>query len=817
MTIDKNGTKSRSGGDTDGFPFPVIVLAPEGTIEHANELASRLIGTPAADLVGHRFSDLVGRSWRPVFDRTLRELLDPRLGEEVAPGRAAIELSLDLDGTERRVGLLLAATNEPSRRIVAVLHPETDDGFNIHPLHTSALEATEEGILCTDLDGRILYFNRQFRELWKVPEPVLATGDHAAVLPIVEEQLENPEQIRVLTRQLGEEPEREQRDLLHLGDRRVVDRIVRPLTIGESQIGHVLCFRDVTRYERAQETIRTSERRYRLLFERNVAGVFRASRDGTILEVNDAFARLVGCESPADLRGSSVADLYASHPERRRFGEELEKYGSVANRELELARRDGTSIWVLENSLIVEDSEIMEPVIEGTIIDITARKRLESELERMAYHDPLTDLANRRLLEERARMSLAFADRHGIQCGLIYLDLSRFKRINDTLGHEAGDDVLIQVSNRLRSCLRGSDTPARIGGDEFAALLAEVGGDRGALAVAERVSHSLSKPFKLGDRTLHVDVRIGVALYPDHASDFAGLLAAADHAMYRTKVDGSLAIEIYSPELDETESDELAQEEELRTAIEEAQLTLHYQPIIRLQDGRLVGAEALVRWNHPERGVLAAEAFIRLAERSGLIQQIDRWVLESALLQARQWAGREEPEWISINHSIKTLRDPGLIEWVSELLLKTPVSPGRIVLEVNEGIAVRSPEAVANRLRELRELGILIALDDFGTGHSSLAYIKHFPADIIKLDGFFVQDVGTNHDSRNLVKAVIQMGQALGVQVIAEKVETREQLEWLKSSECDLVQGYYTGRPVPADQLLESARESATIRRTASA
>jgi EAL domain-containing protein (putative c-di-GMP-specific phosphodiesterase class I) len=319
----------------------------------------------------------------------------------------------------------------------------------------------------------------------------------------------------------------------------------------------------------------------------------------------------------------------------------------------------------------------------------------------------------------------------------------------------------------------------------------------------------------LADRTLHIDAQIGVAMYPDHAPDFEGLLAAADRAMYRTKIDGNHGIEVFSALLDEAVPDQIAEEEELREALENEQLTLHYQPVVNLADGKLVGAEALVRWAHPSRGLLEAREFIRTAERSGVIRQLDRWALAETLAQAIRWEKREFPEWISVNQSIQTLRDPEATSFVEQLLQQSPVPPGRLVLEVNEGLAVNSPEAVTARLEKLREMGIRIALDGFGTGQSTLAYIKHFPADIIKLDGFFVHDLGTNYDSRNLAKAIIQMGQSLGVRVIAEKVETEAQCDWLKSAGCDHVQGYYTGRPVPADEFMESVRERPTIPRNA--
>jgi diguanylate cyclase (GGDEF)-like protein/PAS domain S-box-containing protein len=834
LTIDRIGSRpdtpkppaakvgdDHSGSDApslEALPLPLVILASDGTIEHANGAAKAALGTPLRELEGHPFRELIGRCWRPVFQAALSNVNGSER-DDASASVTVLDLPLQTESGEVRFGISIASHSTGDEgRIHLLLHPSSPNpGNGGSTPHEAALDASEDAILCTDLDGRILYCNGRFLEMWKIPRSALSDGLES-VLSIANEQLEDPEAFMEMTDREAGEPDRESRDLLQFRDRKIVERCSRPLPIGDHLVGHVISFRDVTRQQRARETIRSSERRYRLLFERNVAGVFRASRDGAILEVNDAFARLVGYEAPLEVQGKSITDFYASLPERRRFGEDLERNRAIANREVQFTRKDGSTIWVLENSILVEDPELMEPVIEGTIVDITARKRLETELERMAYHDPLTDLANRRLLEERARMSLAFADRHGIQAGLVYLDLSRFKRINDTLGHEAGDDVLVEVANRIRSCLRGSDTASRLGGDEFACLLAEVGGERGALAVAQRIANSLSEPFELADRTLHVDAQIGVAMYPEHAADFESLLAAADRAMYRTKIDGNPAIEVYSATLDESVPDVIAEEEELREALEKAQLRLHYQPIFKLADGKLVGAEALVRWDHPSRGLLEASEFIRTAERGGVIRQLDRWVVEEAHAQAVRWEKRELPEWISVNQSIQTLRDPEATRFVQQLLDQGPVPPGRLVLvlEVNEGFAVNSPEAVTARLDKLREMGIRIALDNFGTGQATLANIKHFPADIIKLDGFFVRDLGTNYDSRNLAQAIIQMGQALGVAIIAEKVETEAQCEWLKSAGCDYVQGYYTGRPVPADEFMESVRERTAIPRNAS-
>ena len=792
--------------DADTLPFPIVEVGLDGRIEHLNGYAASFLGHTPRELVGRPFHELVGSCWQAVFRSAL--------ARETSSGRGAgdfrrpvLEVPVRTSAGEQRSRILMARGEDEAGRLHLLLCPASLPGDDPSTAQAAALGTTEEAILCTDSDGRILYCNQRFRGLWKIPGSAL-DGDRESVLAIAKQQLEDPEALIELCERAALGSEGDSRGLLYFQDQRTIEGHARPLRIEGELVGQIASFRDVTRHQRARETIRSSERRYRLLFERNVAGVFRATPTGEILEVNEAFARLVGYDSPLELQGRSITEFYASLPDRRRFGEELARSGAITNREIRFSRKDGSTIWVLESSILVEDPDGRDRTIEGTIVDITARKRLETELERMAYHDPLTDLANRRMLEERARMSLAFADRHGIQAGLIYLDLSRFKRINDTLGHEAGDAVLVKVARRIRSCLRGSDTAARIGGDEFACLLAEVGGERGALAVARRIADRLGAPLELGQRTLHVDAQIGVALYPDHAPDFEGLLAAADRAMYRTKLDGNPAIEVYSAVLDEPVPDEIAEEEELREAIDRRQLALHYQPVVRLADGMIIGAEALVRWHHPARGLLQANEFIGTAERSGVIRQLDQWVLTEAFRQAIEWEGRESPRWISVNQSIPSLRSPEITEFVADLLRRMAVPPGRIVLELSEKLALDSPETVTSRLRELRDMGLRVALDDFGTGHSTLAYIKHFPTDLIKLDGFFVHDLGTNYDSRNLLKAVIQMGQTLGVAVVAEKVETESQYEWLKAAGCDLAQGYYTGRPVPPEQLLESSREA---------
>ncbi len=567
----------------------------------------------------------------------------------------------------------------------------------------------------------------------------------------------------------------------------------------------------------AGDDARDPEGRYRDLFERNVAGVFRTTPEGEILEANQACAEIFGYDSPGELMealGNEADGAYVNPEDREEVMERLRARGRLENHETRMRRADGSVLWVLENALLV-DEEDGRQVIEGTLIDITHRKRLEAELELMAYHDALTGLANRRLLAERAEKVLARTDREDEQAGLVYIDLARFKRINDTLGHAAGDRVLVEVGQRLKGASRESDTVARVGGDEFAVLLAEVDGGDGAIRAAERLARTLEEPVTASGRPVHVDARFGAALYPDHADDYDALLTAADRALTRSYSLETSSIHLYRPGASADPTGELELEEDLREALERKELTLYYQPIVRMTGetgGTPEGVEALLRWHHPERGLLAAGEFIHLAERGPLIRRLDRWVLREAVRQTGIWAGGEGPSWTAVNLSATSLRDPEVVDYVAALLEEEGLEGSRLVVELTERTAVRNPEMVTDALRRLREMGVGVALDDFGTGHSALAYLKSFPASLLKMDGFFIQDLEGDDRQSEVARAIIRLGGAVGMRVAAERVENDRQQRWLERVGCDLGQGFWIGEPVPPEEVVPAAE--ATRRRT---
>ncbi|MDX1745848.1 MAG: diguanylate cyclase, partial [Halobacteriales archaeon] len=459
------------------------------------------------------------------------------------------------------------------------------------------------------------------------------------------------------------------------------------------------------------EDFEITDRWYRELLDQNLVGAYRFALDGGVLTVNGAMARMLGYAQDGPGQRYEVADLHARFAARNEWIQLLLRNGSLTNHVSRWQRRDGDGIWVLENSADVDES-VTRRVILGTAIDYTERKAREEELEWMAYHDSLTRLANRRLLRKMARKAIAHADRLGTRVAILYLDLVRFKRINDVLGHTVGDRVLTQVADRFRERVRATDTLARLGGDEFALLLVGPGGPEDARTAARNLQACLDAPFLVGGETFHLDARIGIALYPDHAEDCDDLLAHADRGMHRAKSSPS-GIGVYRAVQNDARQTSRALEEELRQALEKNELVLFYQPVFDLSDASVVGAEALVRWRHPRRGLLTAEEFIPLAEHVGLVPQIDRWVLRSAIRQVASW-GPRAPEWTGVNVSPETLNYPNLLDSIEKTLRDENVAPERMAIEVAERVAIRKPERAAKVLGRLHRSGAKIVIDEFG-------------------------------------------------------------------------------------------------------
>ncbi|HEX7151160.1 MAG TPA: EAL domain-containing protein [Thermoanaerobaculia bacterium] len=424
-----------------------------------------------------------------------------------------------------------------------------------------------------------------------------------------------------------------------------------------------------------------------------------------------------------------------------------------------------------------------------------------NEIEHLAYHDALTGLPNRPLFVDRLIVALAQAQRGQQKLAVFFLDLDRFKDINDSLGHSTGDALLKSVAERIRSCIREGDTVARFGGDEFTLLIPRVESVENAATIAHKIIETLKLPFFIHARELFVTTSIGVSLFPEDGLDPETLVRNADTAMYRAKEQGRDNYQLYAPAMNARALERLALENMLRKALTHDELVLHYQPVIDARTEQIVGAEALVRWRHPELGLLGPAQFITVAELSGLIIPLGQWVLATACRQIRAW--EQHGLTMSVNLSARQFGQPDLVDQIRAVIADTGINPAQLQLEITESNAMQNAESTMFTLRELRALGVKIAMDDFGTGYSSLNYLKRFPIDTLKLDQSFVHDVTSDSVDAAIVSAVIAMAHSLEMTVVAEGVETKEQLELLRRKDCDLIQGYYYSKPVPAAELDE--------------
>lgn len=431
------------------------------------------------------------------------------------------------------------------------------------------------------------------------------------------------------------------------------------------------------------------------------------------------------------------------------------------------------------------------------------------EIDRLAYFDALTGLPNRRLFLDRLRDAVERGAATGAGVGLIVLDLDDFKRINDTFGHEAGDRVLVAVSHRLGQVVREGDTLARVGGDEFALLATGISSESRAMELAERLRAALRAPILLEQRTLYLGASLGISLFPHHGEDPMGLLRKADTAMHRAKEAPRVKCVVYDEEMSVSTRERLALEHALREDELEQQLVLHYQPVVASGSGEIVGVEGLVRWNHPERGLVYPASFLPIAEASGSSEQIGRWVLAQALSDLVGWRSRYGTSWrVAVNLTARAFEAPGLVEEVQDALAKANLAPQALELEITETMALLSGGDSIASLRKLRELGVRIAVDDFGIGYSSLSYLRELPLDTLKLDASFIRELGRRAEDSRIVGAVIQLAHGLGMEVVAEGVEREEQMAILEMLSCDRMQGYLFSKPLPVAEL-ESVIEAA--------
>ena len=566
---------------------------------------------------------------------------------------------------------------------------------------------------------------------------------------------------------------------------------------------------DITERRRSEDSLRLRNR----AIEASVNAVIITDLEGNIEYANPAFERMTGYSVDEvigrncrflqgdDRLQPGVAGIRDAIRLREEGGALLRNY-----------RKDGALFWNDVHIAPVRTPDEMVTHFVGVLNDVTEIKRYEEELERQASVDPLTELANRNVLKDRIRQAVAHAQRHHDFVAIGFMDLDNFKFVNDSLGHSMGDELLRRVAQRLVGCLRGQDTVARYGGDEFAFVLVEQKDERSVAALMERLLRSMDRPFDIGGHKLFVSCSVGLSCHPKDGDDVDTLLKNADAAMYRAKDSGRNNVQFYTPAMNRRVTERLALEAKLRQALAHDEFMLHYQPKVELRSGRIVGMEALLRWNPVAGGTVPPSSFIPLAEETGLIVPIGEWVLHTACSHNRmlQEAGLPAIE-VAVNISARQFEPQSLVRLVRQALASSGLNAQCLELELTESLVMRNPVDVIDVLAELKDMGLRLSIDDFGTGYSSLSYLQRFPVDRLKIDQSFVRDIGADPNDAVIARAVISLGHSLGMSVIAEGVSSAEQLAFLRDNDCDEMQGYYFSEPLPIDELAMLLEKNRTL------
>jgi diguanylate cyclase (GGDEF)-like protein/PAS domain S-box-containing protein len=553
-----------------------------------------------------------------------------------------------------------------------------------------------------------------------------------------------------------------------------------------------------------------------MLLEAVGQSVVATDLEGKVLYWNRAAQEIYGWSSEEAL-GRSLRDLTVCEESLEKVEEvrSVLRAGRAWSGETLLRRKDGSHVPVLGTaSPLFDDRGSLVGMI-GVSTDISERKTLEAELERRASHDPLTGLPNRPAFVDRLEQALQRTRRRKNsrnKVGVLFMDLDGFKTINDSLGHEAGDRFLVTVAERLKNRLRPEDVLARFGGDEFAVLLEDVANVTEAIWVAQRIAEGLQEPLAVNSHQVSVSTSVGIALGSANTNDDPeGMLRKADAAMYQAKEQGPGRYAVFDPAMQERAQERLELEAELRKALERGEFLLYYQPEVSLRDGTIVGFEALLRWQHPQRGLLKPQAFMPLAEETDLIVPIGRWVLEEACGQAKRWEEERPcapPATIEVNLSSRQLVRRGLTRTIEEVLTRADIEAHRLALDLTETTLIKASEDNAQALDALKKMGIRLHLDDFGTGYSSLSYLKRFPVDRVNVDKSFVKGLAENATDTALVRMSVDLCHTMGVEVLAEGVETSEQAALLRDMGCDMGQGYYFAQPLLGEELAERLPQS---------
>ncbi len=772
----------------------------DGVYLSCNTMFERFIGVKEADLIGKTDYDFVSKDLADIFRKYDQKIMATNavfVTEEnvtfADDGHQAVMETIKTplhDSNGKIIGVLGIARNITKRK-------KAEDALRKYSL---AVEQSPSAIVITDLNAKIEYANAAFtRTTGYSLEEVLGKNQS-----ILNSGKTSKDTFKNLWKTIGS-GEMWKGELINRrkdGSEYIELALITPVRQRNGEISHYLAIKeDIT--ERKQ--LEVEQRIAAIAFE-SQEGIVITDANNVIIRVNQAFTTITGY-SAEEAIGQTPSLLKSGRHDDDFYKEMWEKVVATGSWQGEIwncnKNKEIYPEWL--NVTAVKDENNQTTHYVATLVDITEYKIAEEKIKHLAYYDPLTGLANRRKLTERLNHSIAMCNRENTQLAVLMMDLDRFKTVNDTLGHLAGDELLKQVSERIGARLRSTDLVARLGGDEFVVLLEDISHQDDAARVATEIVFDLSEPFVL---TQSDDVRIGssigIALYPQHGDTPELLMDNADIALYQAKDNGRGCFSYFSESLTIAARERLDLEARLRRGIEQGELRVYYQAQVDILSGKIIGAEALVRWQDPTDGLVPPYKFIPIAEETGLIMHIGEWVLREVCRQGQEWIKLGfSPIRLAVNVSPAQFKRCDMVELVTKVLAETNYPAEWLELELTESGLMEHQETVINILTKLRELGIHLAIDDFGTGYSSLSYLKRFPLDVLKIDKSFIDDIPHHADDMAIASAIISMGQTLGFKVLAEGVETVAQLDFLKSKGCDIYQGYIKSKPIPADEFVK--------------
>jgi diguanylate cyclase (GGDEF)-like protein/PAS domain S-box-containing protein len=792
-------------------PGAVFRIVPDGPIEFVSDAIEDISGYSAAMLMRSTtgtWADLICPEDRRMQRRMVKQAIDSGRPYEIE------YRILDASGTERWV----SENGQPQRAESGALWVDgilSDISERKHnEVRIEGLLAEQSAILDNVMFGvmfvrhrRVVSVNRRCEELFGYTNGQLTGGSTATLFPSEQEfaQASHGQYSTLAEGKYVTEERQYRRSDGSLFWCLVSGYALDPLRAHE---GSIWVFADVTERKLAEEKLRLSA----TVLEHIADGVMVIDANGRIVATNPAFTQITGYTEMEALGQDSSLTRSVRHDESfyHRLWEDLREH-SFWRGEIWNMRKNGELYleW-LTVSAVRDNSGVITHYV-AVFSDITKVKESQDKLDHMAHHDPLTELPNRLLFHDRLQHALQRAARDTEQLAILFIDLDRFKNVNDTLGHHVGDELLKQVAIALAGQLRDGDTLARLGGDEFIVLLENIEGQFGAGHVAEKLVTMFEQPFMVSNYELFVTGSVGISVYPNDATDLNMLIRNADVAMYQAKARGRNGYQFYAPSMTGEGVERLRLEAMLRRSIEKNEIFLNYQPQVEIDTGRLIGVEALVRWDNPELGLVPPVRFIPLAEDTGFINQLGKWVLYESCRQMIRWqeAGLYVPK-IAVNLSVKQFERGSIVSMVADILKETGLAPQRLQLEVTESVIMNTGDALVF-INDLHAIGVGLAIDDFGTGYSSLAYLKQLPVQTLKIDRSFIKDISTDVNDEAIAIAIIQLGKSLNLSVIAEGVETEDQAAFLLRHGCNLAQGYLYSHPELAQSVLERWRQPAAV------